>query len=381
MTRYTTTLILLMMLITSSTAFAQSGESPIKIFGYFQNQFKYEGNPRNNEQTNSFIMQQLNLFLQKDLAKNWSAFVNFEIVNNYSSSRQWGSFNLEEAWVKYRNNKHFQLRLGLQVPTFNHLNRIKNRTPALPYIIRPLVYETSFEEFISFNEYLPSRAFVQAYGVIPSHEIKFDYAFFLGNSPNISSLDNLGQSGIDTTATVLFGGRVGIRFKELKVGFSAAYDRVNHFQNLATQLGEQPSEFEEIPRIRLGTDLLYNWGPISFAGEYIHVVYNERTETIDVDKEFYYATIGWRIIDNLFVYGSYWRTKAHSNTRILDPGHDKIHKYLAGVESPSFGAAYNLNDRIVLKGQFVNIGRTSDSPLIPSGRGFNIYSLAVSVNF
>ncbi|MCH8021836.1 hypothetical protein IH785_18565, partial [candidate division KSB1 bacterium] len=105
-----------------SNAVAQGEQPPIKIFGYFQNSFQqwtaFEERPKQN----SFSLQQLNLFFQKDLGPNWTAFVNFEFLNNFSSSRQWGSFNLEEAWVKYRADMRFNLKLGLLVPRFNNLH-------------------------------------------------------------------------------------------------------------------------------------------------------------------------------------------------------------------------------------------------------------------
>ena len=102
-----------------------------------------------NKESITFNLQQLNMFFQRDITQQWTSFVNVEILNNYSSSRQWGALNLEEAWVKYRRNNFFSLKLGLQIPIFNNLNEIKNRTPLLPYIIRPLVYETSMSEAIS----------------------------------------------------------------------------------------------------------------------------------------------------------------------------------------------------------------------------------------
>jgi hypothetical protein len=115
----------------------------------------------------------------------------------------------------------FNLKLGLSIPTFNNLNEINNRTPLLPYVIRPLVYETSFNEFIPIEEFVPARAFVQAYGFFPFGESKLDYAVFVGNSPNINSDPERGQTGTDTTATILVGGRLGIRYRELNLGFSA----------------------------------------------------------------------------------------------------------------------------------------------------------------
>ena len=207
-----------------SESFAQTEESDLRIFGYFQSSFQHwtaikpggfnPGRPA----FNSFSVQQLNMFFQKDLARHWRAFINIEVLNNFSSSRQWGSLNLEEAWVRYRYNEHFKLKFGLLIPIFNHLNEIKNRTPLLPYVIRPLVYESSFSEFISVEEYIPARAFIQAYGFLPSTEAKLDYAIYLGNSPNINDREFFGPTGVDTTDTFLVGGRVGFRYKELKLG-------------------------------------------------------------------------------------------------------------------------------------------------------------------
>ncbi|MGH9876672.1 MAG: hypothetical protein ACRD5H_03465, partial [Nitrososphaerales archaeon] len=75
----------------------RSDELPLKIFGYFQTEFRYDND--SSVARNSFLLQQLNVFLQKDLGRDWTSFVNFEIVNSYSSFRDWGSFNVEEAWV------------------------------------------------------------------------------------------------------------------------------------------------------------------------------------------------------------------------------------------------------------------------------------------
>ena len=48
---------------------------------------------------------------------------------------------------------------------------------------------------------------------------------------------------------------------------------------------------------------------------------------------------------------------------------------------PSFGVAYDLRDRVVLKAQYTRINRSTDNPNAPTGPGFNTYSLAVSVFF
>ncbi|MDP6037792.1 MAG: hypothetical protein QGG64_04520, partial [Candidatus Latescibacteria bacterium] len=194
-------LLLFSLLYISSPAQAQFGESDLRIFGYFQTLFHYQNQDLPKRKLSSFSLQQLNLFMQKDLAQNWRAFINIEGVNTFNSKRNWGSLRFEEAWARYRSGVKFNLKVGLQIPTFNHFNEIKNRTPLLPYAIRPLVYETSFEEIISVEEYVPTRAFVQAYGFLPHNNFKLDYALYIGNSPNINDLKDNGQTGIDTTAS------------------------------------------------------------------------------------------------------------------------------------------------------------------------------------
>lgn len=81
------------------------------------------------EDLNSFILQQLNIFLQKPIGERWTSFNNLEMINSDSSFRGWGAFNLEEAWVHYRIGRAFNLKLGLQIPICNHFNEIKNKMP------------------------------------------------------------------------------------------------------------------------------------------------------------------------------------------------------------------------------------------------------------
>ena len=368
---------------------AQLSESPIKIFGYFQNNFQHQTASAQDPEQNSFSLQQLNLFFQKDLAKNWRAFINFEFLNNFSSSRQWGSVNLEEAWVRYRLNEKFNLKMGLLLPIFNHLNEIKNRTPLLPYIIRPLVYETSFEEVVAIDDYTPSRAFLQAYGFLPMENVKFDYAIYLGNSPNISTrlpqLDTEMQTGIDTTDTFLVGGRIGVRVSELKFGFSATRENDNRFQGSEVAFGGAPKRFLEIPRTRFGADLSYHSDKIVFESEIIRFNLEDASDDLDLERTFYYGTLGYFFKENFFIYGSYWKAKenlqAIANIEI---------QQRAEIDIPTFGVAYNISERVTLKGQyaFVDIEhkdsiRLEDGTiLIESERSkINFFAIAASVFF
>lgn len=385
MMRLNVILFLWILLTGTSYTFAQRGESPLSIFGYFQTSFQHWNASEDRPEANSFSLQQLNLFFQKDLARNWSAFVNFEFLNNFSSSRQWGSANLEEAWVKYRLNEKFNLKLGLQIPIFNNLNEIKNRTPLLPYIIRPLVYETSFSEFIGIEEFVPARAFAQVYGFLPSGEAKFDYAVYVGNSPNINNNRERGQTGIDTTATILVGGRLGIRYQELKLGLSATHEKTNEFVGLAEIMNRQPSELQELPAIRLGGDLSYNFANFSLESEFITVNVDEGFPELKLGLDFYYATLGYYFTEKLFVYGSYWLTKAYFEVSVAENGIIQDEEILV----PTAGISYNLNERIRLKGQYARA--TSDDVLHlisedltqieKDKETFSLYAIAVSVFF
>ena len=371
-------LIILIILTCVISTFAQTGESPIKIFGYFQNELGLEYSLKEKKNENSFTMQQLNLFFQKDLARNWTSFISFEIINNYSSSRQWGAFNLEEAWARYRLNMKFNIKLGLQTPIFNNLNEIKNRTPLLPYIIRPLAYETSFGENIEIEELVPARTFVQAYGFIPCKNTKFDYAVYLGNSPNINRWGDDDQSGMDSSATFLIGGRIGIRHNELKLGFSFTHDYTDRFVGYEFYFDKPQFSFKNTARTRFGIDFSYTFKNFSIENEYILVTYDDDIDDINYTKKFYYSTLGYNITDKLFVYGSYWVTEENYIFALED---NKFEIGDVEVTVPNMGISYNLNDRITFKGHIARANIGADNPIILKNVEYNFYCIAISIFF
>lgn len=383
MARFRSILSLLLLSIVASDSLAQREDTPLKVFGYFQNSLQHWTVFENHPAQNSFGLQQLNLFLQKDLSRNWTAFVNFEALNTFSSSRRWGALNLEEAWVKYNHNMKFNLKLGLQIPIFNNLNEVKNRTPLLPYIIRPLVYETSFGEFFPLEEFVPARAFVQAYGFLPAGETKFDYAVYLGNSPNLNEDPERGQTGVDTTKAFLVGGRLGIRYRELKLGLSATYEKSNGFIELADSLGRQPAELQELPLTRLGGDLSYNLAKFSFESEFITVDVHTGIPELKLALDFYYATLGYHFTNELFGYGSYWVTDVHAT--VLIPNKERMED--EDILVSTMGISYDMSDRIRLKGQFSRvrdydkIQLVSQDLVVKKQDKFNVWAIAVSVFF
>jgi hypothetical protein len=371
------------LLFTASTTSAQQEDAPLKIFGYFQNSLQHWTTLGDLQEHNSFSLQQLNLFFQKELGDNWTAFVNFEALNTFSSSRSWGALNIEESWVRYRLDMRFNLKLGLLVPTFNNLNEIKNRTPLLPYIIRPLVYETSFNEFIGIEDFVPARAFAQAYGFFPLGNFKLDYAIYTGNSPNINASPTRGQTGIDTTTTFSVGGRLGIRHWDLKFGLSATHDRSSKFQEIAPHVGRPATDLQELPRLRLGGDLSYDWGRFSLESEFIRVFIDDDLPELEVDANFYYATLGYHLSDKLFAYGTYWAIDLR--IAALAPDEGVIEK--ENILTPGFGASYQLGDNIRLKAQYARVKDEDNLRFLTENRvekerdNFSVYTVAISAFF
>ena len=403
---------LLLWFCLSPPGYSQSGEASLNIFGYFQNSFQHwtpltssSNRPdiivgETRKAQNAFSMQQLNLFLSKDLSRHWRAFVNFEALNNFSSQRRWGGFNLEEAWVRYKPSDYFNLKLGLLIPEFNHLNEIKNRTPLLPYIIRPLIYETSFYEFVgAIEQATPARAFLQAGGTLLLPEAKMDYALYLGNSPNIATWEDGQQSGVDTTTNLLVGGRLGLRDRSWKAGISLTYDRINIG---IRQVGVAVYDFifRDSDRIRLGGDLLFNAGRVFFEGEGVKVMYDEVSEIridgappaqapdgdIGVDGHFFYGTLGYHLGERSQLYGGYWYIKgdfivvASQTPRLYTTiGSEYFTVHTAGF-------AHQLNERITVKGQYSRLNLRDRIPLLISYPAVikghvDHFALAVSVFF
>jgi hypothetical protein len=375
--------LLLFLLCFQTRILAQAGESPLRTFGFFQNSFQHWTKLVDAPELNYFTVQQLNLMLQKDIAANWSAFVNFEVLNSFSSSRRWGGFNLEEAWAKYSPDVRFNLKLGLQIPIFNNLNEINNRTPLLPYIIRPIVYETSFGEFVAIENFVPQRAFAQTYGFFPAGEAKFDYAAYIGNSQSINDDPLNGPTGIDTTTTMLVGGRVGVRYQELKAGLSATYEKLNDFVDMAEDINQPVSVLEEWPSWRLGGDLSYNLANFSFEGEFITVNIEERVDEIKIDLDFWYSTLSYHVTDAFLVYGSYWFLKGDVTFRTVEDPLRNIEE----ISAPSAGIAYDINYRIRAKAQYTHVDIDEHveflipGTIVPQDDKFNVLTFAVSVYF
>lgn len=360
-----------------SGAAAQAGEDRINVLGYFQGSLYYQKDLKTENRSTTFTTQHLNLILQRDLMRRWSAFVNFEFTNSYSSQRNWGSFSLEEAWAKYRRNKYFTIKMGLLIPKYNNLNEIKNRTPLLPYIIRPLVYETSFREIIPIEEFVPEQAYLQVYGYAPFKGLKFDYAAYWGNSPNINTDRQFGQTGLDTSRTFMFGTRIGLRHRLFKFGISSTADNTKRFQGLDSLFARPAGYFDDVRRIRVGFDLSFQARGFLFESEGLGVRYEDNEPDIDVDMSFFYFTAGYTFWERLLVYFSVWELKTNNTIPRPGGGFDIVE---IKMTIPNIGMRYTLSDRVALKASAAGGDvRSSQEGVVDDD--FEFYSLAVSVFF
>jgi len=379
-------MLLFLIIALAGTVFAQSD---IQMFGFFQSSLtKLDGNysvistvPKaiygtdklllqgKTEKYNSSSLSQLNLFFRKELNNNITAWVNFEVLGNFNSSKNWGSYSIEEAWVNYQSSDAFNIKVGLLIPRFAYLNEIKNRMPLLPYITRPLVYEAS-NQSIEASNYIPEKAFIQASGYIPLGDITLDYSAFIGSSESSYILAESKGTTTDTTNFKLFGGRVGIKSSTFHLGVSTTFDK-NNLQK----------EFkEDVNRTRIAFDLGYSTSGLFFEGEYILVKLNPKNTTKDLDKLFYYGTLGYNITDDLFAYGSYSYIDDQNNNTLA-----------SGMKGVIFGAGYKVTDSFIIKGGYSTYFADSSFPLVlnqnlPAANtnvkiDYKLFQLAVSVLF
>lgn len=342
----------------------------LRLYGYFQVLGRYgniDANPKTSiEETTSFSVQQFNLFLNKQIDSNFNAFVDLELTNSFSSLDGWGGLKIEEAWLRYKNDRRLRIKVGLLIPTFNNLNEIKNRTPILPYIQRPMAYETALKGLVNIDEYVPQQAYVEVYGSVPINDwAKFDYATYVGNQNGFITSEASGAevSGRDTTVAKLIGSRIGIRWKTAKVGVSGTFDMSNQdvlrFSNFAFQ------GIGAVDRFRIGLDLSKTLNSYFFESELIRVFYRPSTQQkqflaassdanlflgSEIDKLFVYGLVGKHVYDRFFVYAMYSYI-SDETLRILRDGVGQI----------SVGGGIRPNSAITFKVQYINTRTYADS--------------------
>ncbi len=318
------------------------------------------------ETRNSFAMQQMDIFLRKEMGEDFTAFVDLEFQLNYASERGWGSMSLQEAWMNYHVSDAFNIKTGMLFPAFNRLNEIKNRLALLPYLFRPLIYERLLANKFLAEDFVPEHAFVQLHGSLPLGDFFADYAVYTGNAES-SYITRRGPDGtIDTDVNPnfefltgvdptniklkLFGGRLGLRTRDenIALGISMTHDYNNLRDSTrypAYIISDEARKLlgDDAARIRLGADLAVRHGPLSFETELIKVIYDyEQAEALNfnIEQSFIHGMVGYDILPDLTAYVS------------LQWG-----DYTFGVDSDyyvySFGGAYRINNSITAKTQLI----------------------------
>lgn len=372
-------LALIMLLSFSTAVFSQSDD--LKVFGYFQNYFmnetadiSYPFAP-SKMVTNSFVMQQMNVFLQKDFGVQVSSFVNFEFTNSYSSSDDIGALKIEEAWLKYSPSEEINVKGGLLIPRFDNFNEIKNRTVLQPYVFRPLAYETAFSNLFNTADFVPLQAYLQMYGELPvSGELRANYAAFMGNLSTNTLVKNgsLSQIATDTSKFKMFGGRLGVEWGTLALGVSGTYDRAD----LALY------GIGYVPRTRFGAYLNYSIVGFELEAEYIgvhHIVSDAEKAMLraelsinplvpqSFEKKYEHLNLLYNFTDKIFAYTGY---------DFLTTDDQELS--MGGVHLFTVGAGYRFSDEIVAKAQYIN-NKSKIFNSIPITT--NAYFLATSIYF
>jgi hypothetical protein len=358
--------------------------SDLRIYGYMQTLGYYQrtessiatpmGTFNNSEERTTFSLQQMNIFLTKPIGDRFNAFVNLEFSLSYSSQRGWGSFSVEEAWANYNHSEALNVKAGLMLPTFNNLNELKNRTPLLPYLFRPFVYETSVANLLNVEDFLPERAFVQVYGSLPLGGLRLDYALHTGNSETsyIATQNRqqvrTGFSGEDGALFKTVGGRIGLRnaAETFKVGVSGTFDHDNRrdttFADTGIPLPNARRFFlaplGDVARLRVGADLSFTLGSFAFEGEYIGVFHDAKYPTSfrgTLDKTFFYGNLLYNITEDFYIYGNY----NYLQSDVINPEAPTAQ----GLEAFGGGLGYRVTDGIVAKTQYQRVGSRGNNAI------------------
>ncbi|NLD94515.1 MAG: hypothetical protein GX639_17800 [Fibrobacter sp.] len=382
------------LLLFSSTNISAEG---VDIFGYAQ--ITLTGNKDLADEsvspTTTFSVQEFDLFFQKTLSPKITMLADIQFNGNYSTSKSWGSMALDELWIKFSPYRQLNIKVGKLLPTFNSFNEIKTKFPLFPYIVRPIVYETSFQESLALNRWAPEHAMMQIFGTQPINNAKLDYAIFGGNSEfletEVKGSGTLTLPGDDTTNFKLVGGRVGMRASGIKFGVSGTYDYARNDvinKSVADQNARIPSINEhlpsfvpkleimpklgDIPRARLGFDLSYTGHGLTIEGEYILVKqmpsdkekanldiivkgttipagqmkpYAVQTVGTDLTKSFWYVNVMYDFLDKFYASAGFSNQADASDLLVSKDG----------VTGLLFCFGYRLTDNVTIKSEFTNI--------------------------
>jgi hypothetical protein len=323
----------------------------------------------------TFEIQEADLFFQKNITPSISALVNMQLTNNYSQEKSWGTFNMDEAWVKFSPYRALNIKVGKIVPMFNTFSQIKSKYPLIPYLLRPLIYESTISSLLDFGAWVPEHAFLQINGTIPISKVKLEYAVFGGNSEfTLNSKTSYYPSGFDTTNYKSGGGRIGIKALGVTLGISGSYDYTRNdavnktIASLPASLGL--SKLGAVPRSRFGCDFNYSGFGITADFEYIFSKYYFSGDEKAKLSQIVAKTTDWRAAAGQGPMLSDDFTKTYFNANIM---YDFLEKYYISIGYASIGdessmllfkdglnqvmggLGYHFNDNITFKAQVVDI--------------------------
>ncbi len=392
-----------LLIITGVLVSGTFAQTPLEVFGYvqtsftsFQNNWEFEAPPGEADYRYNYMgINQLNVLFAKDFGDGLSGLINFEYINNYSSANGFGSFNVQEAYIRWDYKPWLKVKFGMVIPQFNAMFEIYNKTPLLPYVLRPKLYEANTGNLVDIFNILPQRSLVHLNGAVPVGTLVFEYSAFMGNPPSsfMSSPDNdmipgyvaYGQSAV---AYLSRGGRVGFRYGDIRAGVSYATDRANQ-RAFVKDVDGNTVDLGDIPRAKFGADFTASLAGFTLTGEYLKVSSNTSSAIDDslaawnasdpyfigksFDKEFYFATLQYNVTDELAVYAMY---------DYLNDSVDPFYFGLDGYYGYHLGAYYSVNESVVLKIQMTNNHARYDTqePVNPI-RGFEELQLSAGVSY
>jgi hypothetical protein len=384
-------------------------QSAIEVYGYVQSAYVHFHNTwdpyppagEGNYTYHYMGTNQLNLFLSKDLGDNFTSFVNFEYINNYSSDKGFGAFNLQEAYIKWEYRDFLKVKFGQFIPQFNAMFEMYNKTPLLPYIVRPKLYDATSGNLVDIFDILPQKALLQIFGSIPVESINFEYALFMGNpansfisSPTNNLLPSYVAYGQSAAKHFSFGGRFGIKSNSLRAGVSIHFDK-NNQDNFVKDSSGTVVNLGSFNRFRFGADIDYKFGDFELIAEYLKTSTSLPSAIQDslnlwnsndpyfvgnsFNQEFYYGTLLYNFSDKFFAYVMY------------DYLNDSVQPFYFGLDGyygGHLGCGYYINDDIIVKFQYTknfqrfntgDAGGTDSNPVKKYAE--DVFAFGVSVTF
>lgn len=122
---------------------------------------------------------------------------------------------------------------------------------------------------------------------------------------------------------------------------------------------------------------------IAFESEIIKVQHDEDIQNADLDRDFFYITLGYRFKERLFVYASYWDVRLDYTVATVLKDEVQVFVVDGDIILPNFGIAYSVNDRITLKAHIARADLAEDIPFLELFEKDKFYHLnaAISIFF